>query len=113
MEEKTVCNRENKSQSDLWNRKCWIADSLASLIQSHVEYLAEKYAPELNADTDPGSPLWKLTKELDYYCEELRVRNGLRHARRSEQAGGRGVVELERGRYLKWPSVSLSLMAME
>lgn len=79
MNEKTVCNRENNSQSDLWDRKCWIADSVASLVQSRIEYLAEKYAQELKADTNPDSPFWKFTKELDYYCEELRAQNGLRH----------------------------------
>lgn len=77
-EPKTVCNRENKSQSDLWNRKCWIADSMASLVQSRIEYLAAKYAPELKADTNPDSPLWKMVEDLKYYCEELRVKNGLR-----------------------------------
>jgi len=79
MDSKTACNRENGSASELWNRKCWVADSLVSLVSSHIDTLAAKYAPDLNADTDPDSPLWKLVKDLEYYCEELRVKNGLRH----------------------------------
>jgi hypothetical protein len=75
---KTNCNRENGSQSDLWNRECWIADSFASLIQSRLEYLAAKYAPDLKAEADADSPLWKLVADLHCYCEELRVKNGLR-----------------------------------
>ncbi len=52
---------------------------MVSLMQSHIEYLGEKYAQKLGVDTDPDSPFWALLKDLGYYGEELRVKNGLRH----------------------------------
>ena len=75
---KTVCNRENGSRSSLWGRNCWIADSLLSLLQSHIETLTENRCDQFGAQNNPDHPLWKLAKDLDYYCEELRVKNGLR-----------------------------------
>jgi len=79
-EEKTTCNRENGSQSDLWGRNCWIADSVANLIQSRIEYLGTIHADKFGADTDPDHPLWAFIEDLNRYCEEIRVRNGLRDA---------------------------------
>lgn len=79
MEEKTTCNRERGSRSALWNRQCWIADSFASLISSHIETLGERCGEILKVHNDPDSPFWEMVKELEYYCEELRVQNGLRH----------------------------------
>ena len=79
-QEKTVCNRENESMSDLWGRNCWVADSLASLISSHVETLGEKYGEKLGVLNDPDSPFWQMIKDLEYFCEELRVQNGMRPA---------------------------------
>lgn len=78
MTEKTVCNRENGSTSDPNNRQCWITDGAVSLVQSHLDYLAQKYAPKLQVDTDPNSPFWEMVRDLHYYCDTLRVRNGLR-----------------------------------
>lgn len=74
---KTTCNSENGSRSELWDRNCWIADSFASLISSRIEYLGEKYGDILKAG--PDSPFWDLIRDLEYFCEELRVKNGLRH----------------------------------
>lgn len=48
--EATTCNKENGSMSKLWRRKCWVADSVASLISSHIETLGEKYG-DLNRAT--------------------------------------------------------------
>lgn len=78
-QQKTVCNRENRSRSDLWGRQCWIADSVLSLVQSRAEYLFQQNASKFsNADIDPNSPLWALLEDINYYIEELRVKNGLR-----------------------------------
>lgn len=79
VETKTVCNKEDGCMSDLWDRKCWVADSFASLISSHIEMLGEKYGEILKVHSDPDSPFWKMIEDLEYYCEELRVKNGLRH----------------------------------
>ena len=76
--EKTTCNRENGSTSAPWARNCWIADSVASLIQSRVEYLGRMHGGKFGADTDPDHPLWAFIEDLNRYCEEIRVKNGLR-----------------------------------
>jgi len=68
MNEKTVCNQENGSTSSLWNRRCWIADSMLSLVDSHLEYLYEIH------ENMPEEVYTKLHR----YIEELRVDNGLR-----------------------------------
>lgn len=77
--QKTICNRENGSRSKLWDRQCWITDSMLSLVHSRLEYLFQRDAAKFNnADTDPDSPLWALLRDVEYYIEELRVKNGLR-----------------------------------
>ena len=79
MEEKTTCNRENGSTSDLWGRQCWVADSFASLVANFADNRAERMAAAFGAESDPDHPLWKLIADINYYAEDLRVKNGLRH----------------------------------
>ena len=75
---KTVCNKENGSFSNLWGRKCWVADSMLKLVQSQISLLAENNCEEFEAQNNSDHPFWKLTKSLNAYCEELRTQNGLR-----------------------------------
>jgi hypothetical protein len=63
MNDKTVCNEENGSFSQLFGRKCWVADSMLSLVQSFVD---EK-------GTTPEAA--KLATDVENYCKELRQMN--------------------------------------
>lgn len=58
-----VCNREAGSFSHLWDRDCWVADSVLSLIQCSIDEKMDRH--------DPNDPLFKVWK----YCKDLRELN--------------------------------------
>jgi len=66
MSEKTICNKENGSFSELFGRDCWVADSMLKLVEVAFE-------PGEYRNTSPDAQA--VCEAVVKYCKELRQEN--------------------------------------